>query len=195
MARSLTAAKETTAPENASAAEWVPIGSIHPWPGNPRKNADAVPELVKSIETFGFAAPIVARMANREIIAGHTRWKAAKKLGLDRVPVRFVDLDERQAHALALRDNKLGELAEWDDEALQFALAQADEETVALFDEETPGGREDLVVEELDVSDAVAARFWMTVSGPVPKQPDAIEALRKSLESLGDVDVQIGVSE
>lgn len=100
------------------AAEYLPIDSLFPWAGNPRKNAHVVDRAAKSIDRFGFGAPIVARRANREIIAGHTRWAAAKQLGLDRVPVRLMDLDEDEAHALALVDNKLGEMAEWDIEKL-----------------------------------------------------------------------------
>lgn len=63
-----------------SAAEWVDIDSLKPWKHNPRKD-QPVDDVAKSIEMFGFARPIVARRANREIIAGHTAWKAAKKLG------------------------------------------------------------------------------------------------------------------
>ena len=82
------------------AATWEPIDSLTPWDKNPRKNdGEPVDRVAKSIERFGFAAPIVARAADRVIIAGHTRWKAARKLGMDKVPVRFVDLDPDQAAA------------------------------------------------------------------------------------------------
>lgn len=100
------------------AAVWLAIDQLVEWSGNPRKNGEAIRAVAKSIRTFGFGAPIVARRANNEIIIGHTRFKAAKVLGLARVPVRFMDLDEASAHKLAIADNKLGEISEWDEEKL-----------------------------------------------------------------------------
>ena len=96
------------------AAEWVPRSALKPWAKNPRENAKAIAKIAASIKRFGFGAPIVARKADGEIIAGHTRYEAAKKLKLDRVPVRYLDLDPADAHLLALADNKLGEVSEWD---------------------------------------------------------------------------------
>ncbi len=104
--------------ESEPAAEWVALDALKPWARNPRKNAAAIAKVAKSIKRFGFAAPIVARRADGEIIAGHTRYEAARKLGLERVPVRFLDLDPADAHLLALADNRLGELSEWDDAKL-----------------------------------------------------------------------------
>ena len=98
-----------------AAAEWVAPEKLKPWVRNPRKNDLAVADVVRSIEQFGFGAPIVARRATGEIIAGHTRLKAALRLKLDRVPVRYLDVSEEDAHRLALADNKLGEIAAWDD--------------------------------------------------------------------------------
>ncbi len=97
-----------------AAAEWVSPADLKPWVRNPRKNDEAVEPIMASIREFGFGAPIVARQATREIIAGHTRWRAACQLGLERVPVRFLDITEEQAHRLALADNKLGEISKWD---------------------------------------------------------------------------------
>lgn len=95
------------------AAEWVERSALKPWGKNPRKNDRAVKAVVESIRRFGFGAPILARRADGEVIAGHTRLKAAEALGLERVPVRYLDLDPAEAHLLALADNKLGEQAEW----------------------------------------------------------------------------------
>ncbi len=100
--------------ENEPAAEWVSLDALKPWAKNPRENAKAIAKIAASIKRFGFGAPIVARKADGEIIAGHTRYEAAKKLKLDRVPVRYLDLDPADAHLLALADNKLGEVSEWD---------------------------------------------------------------------------------
>ncbi len=101
------------------AAEWVAIESLNKWENNPRKNEYAIDKVVDSIKRFGFAAPIVARKKDKIIIAGHTRYEAALKIGLTEVPVRFMDLDPADAKLLALADNKLGELAEWDKRGLK----------------------------------------------------------------------------
>ena len=117
------------------AAEWMAPGDLRPWPGNPRNNDGAVDAVRASIETFGWGEPIVARAANREIIAGHTRWKAAVAMGLDRVPVRLLDISAKKAHALALADNRLGEISTWNDASLREALAalSAEDRKVAVF--------------------------------------------------------------
>lgn len=93
------------------------------WKKNPRRNGPAVDKVVASMRRFGFGAPLLARRANREIVAGHTRALAAQKLGVELVPVRFLDLSEEDAHLLALADNKLGEIAEWDDDGVLEILS------------------------------------------------------------------------
>lgn len=111
------------APAREVAAVWVPIGELHVWKDNPRKNdGEPVKRVAESIKRFGFSSPIVAR-TNGEIIAGHTRYKAAQTLKLDRVPVRFLDLDPAEAHLLALADNKLNEFAEWNDAQVATILS------------------------------------------------------------------------
>lgn len=136
-----------------SAAEWVDINSITPWAENPRKNDSAVWEVAESIKRFGFATPIIARTENREVIAGHTRLLAAKSLGLDSVPVRFMDLDPADAKLLALADNRIGEIAGWDEEQLSAILSELSEEDInvsglGFTDEELSS----LLGEELDYS-------------------------------------------
>ena len=118
--------------EIESAAEWVATASLVPWDRNPRKNDENVARVAKSIQRFGFASPIIARTADRTIIAGHTRWKAAQSLKMDRVPVRFLDLDPADAHLLALADNRLNELSPWDDAELQRLLGEYGLEDAAL---------------------------------------------------------------
>lgn len=110
---------QTTEP----AAVWVPIDNLIPWPKNPRRNDAAVDVVAASIKRFGFGAPLIVRTANRMVIAGHTRLKAAHKLGLTEVPVRFLDIAETEAEAMAIADNKTGELATWDDTALGEILS------------------------------------------------------------------------
>lgn len=113
-----------------AAAVWLAPGELHPWDANPRVNDEAVGPVARSIEALGFGAPIVARAADHRIIAGHTRWKAAIQLGLDSVPVRLMDVTEEQADQLALADNRLGEIATWDEEGLAEVLRGFDPEAV-----------------------------------------------------------------
>lgn len=97
--------------QGGSAAEWVKPSALKPWPQNPTKDDPAsVRRVAESIKRFGFGAPLVARRANGEVIAGHTRLRAAKQLGLELVPVRYLDISEKDAHVLALADNRLAEL-------------------------------------------------------------------------------------
>lgn len=112
---------------DAAAATWEAIDSLSPWAQNPRNNDDAVEQVAESIRRFGFASPIIARAADRSVIAGHTRLKAAQQLGLDLVPVRFVDLDEDEARALALADNKLNEIATWDEAGLAEVMRELEQ--------------------------------------------------------------------
>ena len=104
------------------AATWEDIGTLTPWDRNPRDNERAINKVAASIARFGFGAPIIARAADRVVIAGHTRLLAAKKVGLDKIPVRFLDLDPDEAAALNLADNKLGEVAEWNNDMLADIL-------------------------------------------------------------------------
>ena len=90
------------------AAEDVTLDRIHPWPKNPDPPTPKhVREIMRSVKRFGWGEPILARVANGEIIAGHARYLAARRLKLATVPVRFMDLSEGEAHMLALADNKI----------------------------------------------------------------------------------------
>ena len=90
------------------------LAEIRPFENNPRKNDGAVEYVANSIREFGFKVPIVID-ANGVIVCGHTRYKAAQKLGFDAVPcVVADDLTPEQIKAFRLADNKTAETAEWD---------------------------------------------------------------------------------
>lgn len=99
---------------------------LKPYENNPRLNEDAVDLVAASIDEFGFKQPIVVDK-DLIIIAGHTRWKAAQKLGLETVPcIQADDLTPAQVKAYRLADNKVAEAAQWDLDALQFELEGLD---------------------------------------------------------------------
>jgi len=100
------------------------IDRIKPYPGNPRRNDRAVEAVAKSIREFGFRQPIVVDSGG-VIVVGHTRYKAALKLGLKTVPVHVAaDLTPQQARAYRLADNRTAETAEWDVELLPIELGE-----------------------------------------------------------------------
>ena len=102
--------------------ETVSIDKIKPYENNPRNNDDAVDAVANSIKEFGWQQPIVVDNGG-VIIAGHTRYKAAKQLKLKEVPIVVADnLTKEQVNAYRLADNKSGELATWDDDELQEEL-------------------------------------------------------------------------
>lgn len=102
------------------------ISELKPYANNPRLNDGAVDAVAASIKNFGFKVPLVVT-ADGEIIAGHTRLKAAQKLKMKTVPVIIADdLTPEQVKAFRLADNKVGELAGWDFEKLDLELAEID---------------------------------------------------------------------
>jgi DNA modification methylase len=171
------------------AAIWLPTVELMPWEKNPRRNEDAVGVVADSIQRFGFGAPILARAADKQIIAGHTRWLAAKKLGLTQVPVRLLDLDPADAQLLALADNKLGEIAEWDDEQLALVLEQLRMDGADLLD--TGFGQEeiDLLTAELHSGDLADV-----VEPPVPEVPNIARSVRGEVYQLGPHRIMCGDS-
>ena len=101
----------------------VHVDDLIPYENNPRDNDGAVDAVAASIREFGFKVPIVADR-EKVIVAGHTRLKAAKQLGIEWVPVIIADdLTEEQVKAFRLADNKTGELANWDFAKLEEELA------------------------------------------------------------------------
>ena len=101
----------------------ISIQDVKPYANNPRDNDGGVDAVANSINEFGWQQPIVVDKDN-VIIVGHTRYKAAKKLGMDKVPVVVADsLSPEQVKAYRLADNKTGELTDWDMGLLDDELA------------------------------------------------------------------------
>jgi len=163
-----------------SAAVWVPVEELRAWAKNPRKNAEAVVKVADSIKRFGFGAPIVARKEDRQIIAGHTRLQAALRLGLSHVPVRYLDVTAEDAQLLALADNKLGEIAEWDEGMLSRVLQELKAAGADL-------GASGFGTEELDrlLADLAAADVAGVEEDPVPELPETPDSVPGTVYQLG----------
>lgn len=107
--------------------EYWPLDRFIDYARNPRKNDHAVDKVASAIREFGFRVPVVAK-SDGTVVDGHLRLKAAKKLGLDTVPVLLADdLSETQIKAFRISVNKMAELADWDSELLQLELADLHE--------------------------------------------------------------------
>lgn len=109
------------------------IDELIPYEKNPRKNDEAVDKVTASLEAFGWQQPIVIDH-NDVIVAGHTRWKAAKKLGMKTVPVKYADeLTDEEIKAYRLADNKTAEFAEWEFELLGEELKGVEDIDMSNF--------------------------------------------------------------
>ena len=148
------------------------INEIIPYANNPRNNAAAIDAVAASIREFGFKVPVVIDR-NNILITGHTRLEAAKKLGLEKIPaIRAADLTEAQVKAYRLADNKVGEIATWDDSALAAELQALDD---LDFDMSEFGFSEDDLGDNTD-----------DIADPeIPENPDPI-AQPGDLFQLGD---------
>jgi DNA modification methylase len=105
----------------------VDLSRIKPYANNPRINDGAIEAVAASIRNFGFRQPIVVD-EEWVIIVGHTRYKAAMKLGLKKVPVHVASgLSPAQVKAYRIADNQTSQLSEWDHDRLPLELAELQE--------------------------------------------------------------------
>lgn len=136
------------------------LSDIKPYEKNPRKNDDAVKFVANSIKEFGFKVPIVIDKDN-VIVCGHTRYKAAKQLGLETVPcIMADDLTPAQIKAFRLADNKTAEKAEWDFSFLEEELAGLLDFDMGDFGFDIPEAEEptDIIEDEPPADDEVEPR-------------------------------------
>lgn len=146
------------------------IDELIEYDNNPRNNDKAVEAVAESIRQFGFKVPIVIDK-NNVIVAGHTRLKAAKLLGLNELPCLIADdLTEEQIKAFRLADNKVSEIAEWDFTKLEEELAELYSfdmdlfgfDTIpATFSEDTTSEEDiDEIIEEMEEPLAKLGELW-----------------------------------
>jgi len=152
---------------------------IRPYEQNPRQNDAAVDAVAASIREFGFRQPIVIDSGG-VIVVGHTRWKAARKLGLEYVPVHVAkDLTPEQARAYRIADNKSADYADWDFDLLPIELG-------ALRDAEFDLGLIGFDDEELAKLLRGDVTEGQTDPDAVPEMPDEATTRPGDLWILGD---------
>ena len=150
------------------------ISQIQPDPRNPRKHsASQIKAIARSIEAFGFNAPILIDR-HRRIVAGHGRFEAAKLVGLDSVPVVRLDhLSDAQASAYMLADNKLTDRSSWDDDKLALQIKALSDLSID-FDLEATGfelPELDLRLQSLDDLDEAAERENFALASSAISRP------------------------
>jgi ParB-like chromosome segregation protein Spo0J len=113
--------ESTNLSKSAQIEQW-PLDRLIEYARNPRKNDHAVEKIAAAIHEFGFRVPILAR-SDGLVVDGHLRLKAARKLGMETVPVLLADdMSDTQVRAFRLSVNKMAELAEWDIEMLALEI-------------------------------------------------------------------------
>jgi ParB-like chromosome segregation protein Spo0J len=160
--------------------ESVALNKIIPYIRNPRKNENAIEKVASSIKEFGFRQPIVVDSEN-VIIAGHTRFEAAKRLGLDVVPIHVADgLTEQQAKAYRIADNRVGQESEWDYDLLKLEMEELDNPELTGFDEDELNG----ILAE--VGEGMTGEEGLTDPDQVPEAPAIPVTVSGDLWELGE---------
>ena len=150
------------------------ISNIKPYENNPRKLSEqAIKKVAMSLKEYGFRQPIVVDK-NMVIVAGHTRYRASKKLGLKQVPISVIDnLSEEQINAYRIADNRTAEESEWDNELLKMEIKELEAKDFKLdllgFNEDQLN---DILFEE---------KQGLTDEDEVPETPE------EPISKLGDI--------
>ena len=166
---------------------------LTPYEKNPRKNDRAVEYVSRSISEFGFKVPMVITK-DGVIVCGHTRYKAAKKLGLEKVPCVIADdLTDEQIKAFRLADNKVSEFAEWIPELVDDEIAGIFDIDMSDFgfDEAVAGGSGDADPEEEDSDfddiDKLEKHYGVPYQGNKSRIADIIVSVLPKGERLVDL--------
>lgn len=177
-----------------------PIGELIPYENNPRYNDNAVNDVAKSIELYGFKVPIVIDK-NNVIVCGHTRVKAAERLGMQSVPCIVADdLTDEQIRAFRIADNKAAEGATWDFEKLEielegldfsdfdfgidFDFLNEDEDSTEREEQETFSIDEIEEVNGYDKNNDNREYFSATFTFPVAKKAQIMSYLRQHKQEI-----------
>ncbi|MGE3993120.1 site-specific DNA-methyltransferase [Pseudorhodoplanes sp.] len=174
---------------------YVSVDALQPDPSNPRKHSqEQIRALALSIKEFGFNAPILAKRGGY-ILGGVGRWLAAKELGLQRVPVIYLDdLTAEQARAYMLADNQLAKRSSDDEHKLAIHLKELSELSLDFEIEATGFERPeiDFLIQSLDTPEVIAAEDTFSApKGPaVARVGDLILAGKNRLYCGSALDAQ-----
>lgn len=165
--------------------QYMPLSDLKPYDKNPRDNSKAVARVAKSLTEFGWKQPLVVDK-DMVIIVGHTRYQAAKSLGMDSVPVVVADdLPPEKVRAYRLADNKTSDFSIWDNKLLLEELSDLSEFDVFTgFDESEQFDR---VLDEKE-NDPLKENEDGVIWEVVFKSPDK-KKLQKMIDIWGTVDV------
>ena len=131
----------------------VKIDKIIPYINNPRKNQN-VDKVANSIKEFGFRQPLVVDK-DYNIIVGHTRFQAAKQIGLKEVPIHIANLNKEQLKAYSIADNRVNQESEWDYQLLHNELKDLMNEDYSMF----TLGFEGLELENIINTDSLSTKW------------------------------------
>lgn len=186
---------KTTGKNGSQRLEMRRVDELKVYARNGKKHGlKQVGAICESIRQFGFRFPIAIDPKN-VILAGHGRLEAAKQLGLSEVPVIVHEgLTDEQARALRIADNALANKGQMDTVALREELnellgaAEVDLDAIGI---RVPRELVEPDVEAVDTSDLMD-RFWITVRGPMPKEPETLEAFADRFRDVEGVEIVVG---
>lgn len=197
------AAASAVAIDEPPQVELVAIGELRPNPKNPNKHSeDQINRLMASLRLDKQTRPLLARRANRMLIAGHGVHTAARRLGWSQIAVLFLDVEQHAADRIMLADDRLAALSELDDrrvadlmkeisEGEWLATGFSVEEANKLFEQT---GVDDIEVFEIETSN-VTDHFWLAVRGPLAEQATVLQRMKELLADYPAVTVEIGTVE
>lgn len=164
----------------------VNIDDIFPYANNPRKNKLAIDKVAKSIELYGFQQPIVIDK-NNIIVVGHTRYNAAKKLGMTEVPILYarkdgVDLSEEKCKEYRIIDNKSAEYSEWDMNILNQEIIDIDDFVLSEFDIDKLEIEDDIDYKQEHISPYKMIHFLIST------HPDNYLKIKEHIEAIEDIE-------
>ena len=170
------------------------VAQLVAWARNARTHSDEqIAVIAASITEFGWTNPVL--VVKNEILAGHGRVLAAVLLGLEKIPCINLDgLSDIQKRAYVVADNRIAELAGWDENLLVAELVALDDDIpleVIGFDDFEAEGEPEIDVKEIDTS-SVSDQFWVSIRGPLERQPEVLQILSDAMKKLPGVEVGLG---
>jgi ParB-like chromosome segregation protein Spo0J len=168
-------------------------------PRNARRHSEAqISQIVHSIETYGYVDKIIIRESG-QMIGGHARLEALKRMGIEEVECRVVGgLTESAYKAMGIALNRIPENSRWDDDVLREILGELQHEGENALLGFSPAELDKILAEPADLevkeieTGPVSDEFWISIRGPLLHQARALKALQDALKPFGGVTVEQG---